>query len=249
MTKWYFFPQRGKKSLRTISLRFYNSCIPGELYKRVGLKPVGSGFYEKTIKGLLEDNLPDIPLQWQRASRYLTRSKQRIVNEIGYEVQSLVENAFLDKSGNSSQLIYGEKGVGKSSALTLSVMGVWLHYGNVIPIYSMWNTRDVLKNINLPPIWFANIYISAKQHHSPNAWNFSQIGASMFFLLRMRWSNCILESIVNPFAERYWMNWPNLALKELDDAIQFFAAAHHWCQRSYPRMLCMTMCCGRNFPW
>lgn len=124
-----------KKSLRTISLRFYNSFIPGELYKRVGLKPVGSGFYEKTMKGLLEDNLPDIPLQWPRASRYLTRSKQRIVNEIGYEVQSLVENAFLDKSGNSSQLIYGEKGIGKSSALTLSVMGVWLHYGNVIPIY------------------------------------------------------------------------------------------------------------------
>jgi len=135
-----FFPAC-KKSLRTISLRFYNSFIPGELYKRVGLKPVGSGFYEKTMKGLLEDNLPDIPLQWPRASRYLTRSKQRIVNEIGYEVQSLVENAFLDKSGNSSQLIYGEKGIGKSSALTLSVMGVWLHYGNVIPIYVEYTGR------------------------------------------------------------------------------------------------------------
>ena len=42
---------------------------------------------------------------------------------------------FWKKSGNASRLIFGEKGIGKSSALTLSTMAVWLAYKNVIPIY------------------------------------------------------------------------------------------------------------------
>eukprot|EP01036_Dinobryon_divergens_P023829 gene23829-32216_t len=36
---------------------------------------------------------------------------------------------------NAEDLAMRCRGIGKSSALILSVMGVWLHYGNVIPIY------------------------------------------------------------------------------------------------------------------
>ena len=115
-------------------IRFLNSFIPGKLYRRTASR-TGFDFYGKTINGLLENNLDVVPEDWPRISRFLTRSKTLIIKEIGYEVKVLAENAFLGKSGNSSRLIYGEKGIGKSSSLTLSVMGVWLHFYNVLPIY------------------------------------------------------------------------------------------------------------------
>lgn len=58
--------------------------------------------------------------------RFLISSKQAFVEDINNVLKRLVKDEYVKKSGSASRLIYGEKGIGKSSALTLSVMGNYL---------------------------------------------------------------------------------------------------------------------------
>jgi hypothetical protein len=94
---------------------------------------------EKAVKQLVSHGSswdPPLPSQWPvKTNRFLTFPKSLIVKDVEMSVRQLTKNVFVDKSGNSSRLIYGEKGIGKSSALTLATMGVWLEYRNVIPIH------------------------------------------------------------------------------------------------------------------
>ena len=89
----------------TIPKRLYKTFVPSQLYIRHdNIKPNGSGFYKDTIDDLVSGNITttNLPNAWPKGSRYLTRPKQMIINEIGYEVRNLQNNIFLDKSGTCS---------------------------------------------------------------------------------------------------------------------------------------------------
>jgi len=92
----------------------------------------------EAVKRLVNNDVQDkdLPSKWPKVkNRYLTSPKEAVVEDINNVVKRLVTNDYVEKSGSASRLIYGEKGIGKSSALTLSVMGIWAAYSNVIPIY------------------------------------------------------------------------------------------------------------------
>ncbi len=66
----------------------------------------------------------------------LTPTKELIVNELQTFSEELVRNEYEGKSGNASRLLYGEKGIGKSNSLRLSVLAMAaIHPRKLIPIY------------------------------------------------------------------------------------------------------------------
>ena len=92
----------------------------------------------EAVRRLINNDVKDedLPSNWpKKKDRFLTSPKQAVVEDINNVLKRLVKNEYVEKSGSASRLIYGEKGIGKSSALTLSVMGIWAAHSNVIPIY------------------------------------------------------------------------------------------------------------------
>ncbi len=66
---------------------------------------------ETIVYQLVDNKLDkDLPLEWNRlTNRFLTTPKKMIVHDVHISVQQLVRNGFLEKSGNASRLIFGEK--------------------------------------------------------------------------------------------------------------------------------------------
>jgi hypothetical protein len=66
----------------------------------------------------------------------LTPTKKNIMFEIDGFCSSLVSGEYVEKSGNASRLLFGEKGIGKSNTLRFAAIAIGAKYPDqVIPIY------------------------------------------------------------------------------------------------------------------
>ncbi|RYE59333.1 MAG: hypothetical protein EOP48_01200 [Sphingobacteriales bacterium] len=127
------------QSRRLSAVRYYQKFAPTVIFKDAVKPELQAGAsLANAVSALVQRRIPDgdLPVKWPKVSnRFMTSPKTMIVNDVRLQLSRLRNDGFLDKSGNASRLIYGEKGIGKSSALTLAVMGSWLLYDDVIPIY------------------------------------------------------------------------------------------------------------------
>lgn len=51
------------------------------------------------------------------------------------KMQLLLQGEFYGKAGNASHMVYGEKGIGKTTALRNSMVAASLIYDHLLPIY------------------------------------------------------------------------------------------------------------------
>lgn len=76
-----------------------------------------------------------VDLQHEFDNFFLTRPKKSIVEGVQQFCGDLVRNEFIFKSGNSSRLIVGERGIGKSTTLLNTTRAIYACHPNVLPIY------------------------------------------------------------------------------------------------------------------
>jgi hypothetical protein len=65
----------------------------------------------------------------------MVSTKRIIVNDINDTLLKLTNKQLGSLSAGNARLVYGERGTGKSSALTLATLASWLVFDNVVPIY------------------------------------------------------------------------------------------------------------------
>jgi hypothetical protein len=65
----------------------------------------------------------------------MVSTKRLIVEDVNETLRKLTNKELASLPAGSARLVYGEKGSGKSSALTLATLASWLAFDNVVPIY------------------------------------------------------------------------------------------------------------------
>lgn len=128
------------KSLAFLNYRTVKSFIPSTTFKDdqhvISFRRSNTDNYPLVVENIVNDaNNELLGELWPKEKRFLTGPKRLIVQEIHNVVKSLTSNYFVGKSGSASRLLFGEKGIGKSNSLTLSVMAFYISYPNVVPIY------------------------------------------------------------------------------------------------------------------
>lgn len=117
-------------------IQVFNPCVEYKEFSRPLLRSTNN--IHEAVGRIVDNELSDkqLPPQWPKSqNRYMTTPKDLIIEHVDLVIRQLANNEYLDKSGNASRLLFGEKGIGKSSALTLATMGTWITYPTVIPIY------------------------------------------------------------------------------------------------------------------
>jgi len=109
--------------------------IPSIIYSNSHIKDKAefeNGKVNDFVRVIVDSKRKILPFPWPEEHRFLTDAKIQIIDKIERQLLCLTSNRFVNKSGLASRLLYGQKGIGKSSSLTLATIAAYICFPNVI---------------------------------------------------------------------------------------------------------------------